>query len=87
MSRTALGKFPLQAAEKDHLMVIIARLCRFYFTDVFCHRCRYFKDSGIIGSKEFVAEVFDDVKHLLDLKDSRRFTLLSGVDGVNSMKR
>ncbi len=28
-------------------------------TDVFRHRCRYFSDSGIIGSKEFVGEVFD----------------------------
>ncbi|GAB6057671.1 hypothetical protein JCM31598_07880 [Desulfonatronum parangueonense] len=56
-------------------------------TDVFRHRCRYFTDSGIIGTKEFVAEVFDGVKHLLDSKDTRRFTPVSGVDGVFSMKR
>jgi len=55
--------------------------------DVFRHRCRYFSDSGIIGSKEFVAEVFDGVKHLLDSKDERRFTPVGGVDGVYSMKR
>jgi hypothetical protein len=42
--------------------------------DVFRHRCRYFSDSGIIGSKEFVGEVFDGVKHLLASKDERRFT-------------
>jgi putative transposase len=47
--------------------------------DVFRHRCRYFSDSGIIGSKEFVAEVFDGVKHLLDSKDERRFTLLNSL--------
>ncbi|SDB01707.1 REP element-mobilizing transposase RayT [Desulfonatronum thiosulfatophilum] len=55
--------------------------------DVFRHRCRYFTDSGIIGSKEFVAEVFDGVKHLLDSKDERRFTPVGGVKGVYSMKR
>ena len=49
-------------------------------TDVFRHRCRYFSDSGIIGSKEFVAEVFDGVKHLLDSKDERRFTPVGGVE-------
>ncbi|SDB52374.1 REP element-mobilizing transposase RayT [Desulfonatronum thiosulfatophilum] len=55
--------------------------------DVFRHRCRYFTDSGIIGSKEFVAEVFDGVKHLLNSKDERRFTPVGGVYGVYSMKR
>jgi putative transposase len=55
--------------------------------DIFRHRCRYFSDSGIIGSKEFVAEVFDGVKHLLDSKNERRFTPVGGVDGVYSMKR
>jgi putative transposase len=55
--------------------------------DVFRHRCRYFTDSGIIGSKEFVSEVFDGVKHLLDSKDERRFTPVGGVEGVYSMKR
>jgi putative transposase len=55
--------------------------------DVFRHRCRYFTDSGIIGSKEFVAEVFDGVKHLLDSKDERKFTPVGGVEGVYSMKR
>ncbi|TVQ96262.1 MAG: hypothetical protein EA399_16185 [Desulfovibrionales bacterium] len=55
--------------------------------DVFRHRCRYFTDSGIIGSKEFVSELFDGVKHLLDSKDKRRFTPVGGVEGVYSMKR
>lgn len=55
--------------------------------DVFRHRCRYFTDSKIIGSKEFVGEVFDKVKHLLDSKDERKFTPVKGVEGVYSMKR
>jgi len=55
--------------------------------DVFRGRCRYFTDSGVIGSKEFVGEVFDAMKHLLDSKDTRRFTPVGGVEGVYSMKR
>ncbi len=55
--------------------------------DVFRGRCRYFTDSGVIGSKEFVAEVFDAMKHLLDSKDTRRFVPVPGVAGVYSMKR
>ncbi len=53
----------------------------------FRYRCRYFTDSGIIGGKDFVQEVFDQVKHLLGSKDERKFTSVSGVDGVYSMKR
>jgi putative transposase len=55
--------------------------------DRFRYRCRYFTDSGIIGGKDFVQEVFDQVKHLLGSKDERKFTSVSGVDGVYSMKR
>ena len=44
-------------------------------------------DPGIIGSKEFVGEVSDQVKHLLRSKDERKFTPVGGVEGVYSMKR
>jgi REP element-mobilizing transposase RayT len=56
-------------------------------TDRFRYRSRYFTDSGIIGSKAFVGEVFDRVKHLLGSKDERRFKRVSGVEGVYSLKR
>jgi hypothetical protein len=56
-------------------------------TDRFRYRSRYFTDSGIIGSKAFVGEVFDRVKHLLGSKDERRFKRVSGIEGVYSMKR
>jgi hypothetical protein len=38
MSRTALDGFPLQDTEKDHLMAIVAKLCKIYFVDLlgFC---------------------------------------------------
>jgi len=56
-------------------------------TERFLYRSRYFTDSGIIGSKEFVGEVFDRVKHMLRSKDERRFTPVGGIGGVYSMKR
>jgi len=56
-------------------------------SDRFRYRTRYFTDAGIIGSKEFVGEVFDQIKHLLGSKDERKFTPVGGVDGVYSMKR
>jgi len=55
--------------------------------DRFRYRCRYFTDAGIIGSKDFVRDTFDQVKYLLGSKDQRRFTPIGGVDGVYSMKR
>ena len=55
--------------------------------DRFLYRSRYFTDAGIIGSKEFVGEVFDQVKHLLRSNDERKFTPVGGVEGVYSMKR
>lgn len=53
----------------------------------FLYRSRYFTDSGIIGSRDFVSHVFDGMKHLLGSKDRRRFTPLKGIDGVYSLKR
>ena len=56
-------------------------------TELFVRRCRYFTDSGIIGSREFVADAFSNVRHLLKSKDTRRFTRVGGIDGVYSMKK
>jgi len=56
-------------------------------TELFVRRCRYFTDSGIIGSRDFVAEAFRNVRHLLKSKDTRRFTRVGGIDGVYSMKK
>ena len=55
--------------------------------ELFKYRCRYFTDAGVLGSKRFVQEIFDEVKSLLGSKDERRFVaLLTGV-GVYSLKR
>ncbi len=55
--------------------------------DRFRYRTRYFTDAGIIGSKAFVGEVFDQIKHLLTSKDERKFTHVGGLEGLYSMKR
>ena len=54
--------------------------------ELFSFRARYFTDAGIMGSKEFVQEVFDQVKHLLASKNERKFTPIGGIGGVYSMK-
>ena len=56
-------------------------------TELFSCRARYFSDAGILGSKEFVQEGFDKMKHLLGSKDDRTFTHIGGIGGVYSMKR
>jgi hypothetical protein len=45
------------------------------------YRTRYFTDAGIIGSRDFVSKVFDQVKSLLGSKDERKFTPVGGVEG------
>ncbi|GAB6059441.1 hypothetical protein JCM31598_25580 [Desulfonatronum parangueonense] len=57
---------------------------------LFClqpEKAHHLSDSGIIGSKDFVSEVFDGVKHLLDSKNQRRFTPFGEWRGGYSMKR
>ncbi len=53
----------------------------------FSRRCRYFTDSGVFGSHDFVKEIFERVKHSLGSKDTRRFSLVHGVGDVYSMRR
>jgi hypothetical protein len=55
--------------------------------EIFRYRTRYFSDAGVLGSKAFVQEVFDQIKHLLKSKDTRKFPSMSGVNGVYTMKR
>lgn len=54
--------------------------------DRFLYKSRYFTDAGIIGSKQFVGEVFAQVKHMLSSRDERRFTPIGGLEGIYSMK-
>jgi hypothetical protein len=53
----------------------------------FRHRTRYFTDSGIIGSKEFVAENYKRFKHLFCSKHEKNPRPIKGLEGVYSLKR
>jgi REP element-mobilizing transposase RayT len=55
--------------------------------DRFKQRTRYFTDSGIIGSKEFVRENFLRFKHLFQTKTDRSPTRVKGLSGMYSLKR
>lgn len=51
------------------------------------YRTRYFTDSGIIGSKEFVAKHYQQFKHLFQSKNEKIPKPIQGLSGIYSMKR
>ena len=59
----------------------ISRISRFRY------RTRYFTDSGIIGSKEFVAENYQRFRHLFHSKHEKKPKPIKGLDGMYSLKR
>jgi REP element-mobilizing transposase RayT len=56
-------------------------------SEIFRYRCRYFTDAGVLGSKRFVQEVFEEIKGLLGSKEERQFVRVIGDVGVYSLKR
>ena len=55
--------------------------------DRFRYRTRYFTDSGIIGSKAFVSEIYEGFKDLFSSKHEKRPKSIQGLEGVFSLKR
>ena len=55
--------------------------------DRFQYRTRYFTDSGIIGSKEFVSRIYQGFKDHFSSKHDKRPRLVQGLVGVYSLKR
>ena len=53
----------------------------------FRYRTRYFTDSGIIGSKEYVAENYQRFKHLFYSKHEKKPKPVKGLEGMYSLKR
>ena len=53
----------------------------------FRYRTRYFTDSGIIGSKEFVSRVYQEFKGYFTSKHEKRPKAVQGLDGIYSLKR
>ena len=56
-------------------------------TDRFAYRTRYFTDSGIIGTKEFVQENFQRFKWLFKPKKDKLPKRVNGLEGIYSLKR
>jgi REP element-mobilizing transposase RayT len=59
----------------------ISRITRFRY------RTRYFTDSSIIGSKEFVFSNYQRFKHLFYSKHEKKPKPIKGLDGIYSLKR
>ena len=55
--------------------------------DRFRYRTRYFTDSGVIGSKEFVSMNYQRFKDVFMSKREKIPKLVAGLDGVYSLKR
>ena len=56
-------------------------------SDRFRYRTRYFTDSGIIGSKEFVSNTYWRFKHHFNSKNEKKPKPIKGLYGVYSLKR
>ncbi len=56
-------------------------------TDRFLYRTRYFTDSGIIGSKDFVRQQYLRVKDLFPSAKEKKPKPISGLKGLYSLKR
>lgn len=55
--------------------------------DRFRHRTRYFTDSGIIGTREFIRKNFKRFQHLFNTENDRPPKRVQGLDGIYSLKR
>jgi len=55
--------------------------------DRFRYRTRYFIDSGIIGSREFVDRIYQQFKHVFLSEKEKRPKAVKGLEGVYSLKR
>jgi len=56
-------------------------------SDRFRYRTRYFTDSGVIGSKEFVSKTYMRFKHHFISKNEKKPKPVKGLSGVYSLKR
>jgi hypothetical protein len=77
-AKVIAGEVIAKEREKDFE---ITRISRFWY------RTRYFTDSGIIGSKEFVNEHYQRFKHLFQSKHEKMPKPIKGLEGMYSLKR
>jgi REP element-mobilizing transposase RayT len=73
----------------DDLVVAKERKKEFEISRIsrFRYRTRYFTDSGIIGSKEFVSINYQRFKHLFYSKHEKKPNPVKGLSGMYSLKR
>ncbi len=57
------------------------------WSDRFRYRTRYFTDSGVIGSKEFVSKTYMRFKHHFNSKNEKIPKPVKGLSGIYSLKR
>jgi len=55
--------------------------------DRFRYRTRYFTDSGVIGSKEFVSKTYNRFKHHFISKNEKKPKPIKVLEGMYSLKR
>ena len=79
----------MQAKVIDDTVVAKERKKDFEISRVsrFRHRTRYFTDSAILGSKEFVAANYQRFKHLFFSKHEKRPRPIKRLEGMHSLKR
>jgi REP element-mobilizing transposase RayT len=56
-------------------------------SDRFRYRTRYFTDSGVIGSKEFVSKTYRRFKHHFNSRNEKKPKPVEGLSGIYSLKR
>jgi len=56
-------------------------------SDRFRYRARYFTDSGIISSREFVLRHYQNFRHLFQSKNEKKPKPVKGFSGMYSLKR
>ena len=79
----------MQAKVNDDKVVKKERKSEFEISRIrrFKYRTRYFTDSGIIGSKEFVSTNYQRFKNLFYSKHEKKPKPIKGLDGMYSLKR
>ena len=73
--------FPEALKNQEHKSIEIGAIEKFRY------RSRYFTDSGIIGTKTFVAQHYQRFKHLFSSKHEKRPKTIQGLGGIYSLKR
>jgi len=85
VDRAEIGKRKIiEAAVVEKERKIMFKISR---VDRFRYKTRYFTDSGIIGTKEFVSKTYIRFKHHFNTKNEKKPKPIKGLSGMYSLKR